>query len=50
MAFPVGAVLLTGTGIVPDASVTVMPGDIVRIEIAGLGQLENPVDAIGVAA
>lgn len=50
LTFPVGAVLLTGTGIVPDASVTVMPGDIVRIEIEGLGLLENPVETIGVAA
>ena len=41
LAFPVGAVLLTGTGIVPDASITVTAGDIVRIEIDGLGLLEK---------
>ena len=41
--FPQGAYLMTGTGIVPPATFTLQPGDIVRIEIAGLGVLENPV-------
>jgi 2-dehydro-3-deoxy-D-arabinonate dehydratase len=41
--FSVGAVLLTGTGIVPPADVTLQDGDLVRIRIDGLGSLENPV-------
>lgn len=47
LAFPAGAVLLTGTGIVPEADFTLTPGDVVRIEIAGLGVLENPVESVG---
>jgi 2-dehydro-3-deoxy-D-arabinonate dehydratase len=45
--FPVGAVLLTGTGIVPDESFTLTAGDVVRIEVPGLGTLTNPVVAVG---
>jgi 2-dehydro-3-deoxy-D-arabinonate dehydratase len=41
--FPRGAILLTGTGIVPPDSFTLQGGDLVRIEISGIGQLENPV-------
>jgi 2-dehydro-3-deoxy-D-arabinonate dehydratase len=41
--FPHGAVLLTGTGIVPPDSFTLRPGDSVRIDISGIGTLENPV-------
>lgn len=41
--FPQGAYLMTGTGIVPPATFTLQNGDVVRIEIAGLGVLENPV-------
>jgi 2-dehydro-3-deoxy-D-arabinonate dehydratase len=41
--FPHGAVLLTGTGIIPDASFTLQAGDVVRIEISGIGTLENTV-------
>jgi 2-dehydro-3-deoxy-D-arabinonate dehydratase len=47
LELPSGAVLLTGTGIVPDDGVTLSPGDEVTIEIAGLGRLHNPVEAIG---
>jgi 2-dehydro-3-deoxy-D-arabinonate dehydratase len=47
MEFPVGAFLLTGTGIVPDAPFTLRHGDVVRIEIDGLGALENPVTTVG---
>jgi 2-dehydro-3-deoxy-D-arabinonate dehydratase len=42
-AFPTGAVLLTGAGIVPDAAFTLNAGDSVRITISGIGTLENPV-------
>jgi len=47
LSFPVGAVLLTGTGIVPEASVTLRAGDRVRIELGPLGVLENPVVSVG---
>ena len=42
-SFPRGAVLLTGTGIVPPDSFTLQPQDTVRISISGIGTLENPV-------
>ncbi|HLS83306.1 MAG TPA: fumarylacetoacetate hydrolase family protein [Arenimonas sp.] len=42
LAFPRGAFLFTGTGIVPDETFTLQSGDVVRIEIDGL-VLENPV-------
>jgi 2-dehydro-3-deoxy-D-arabinonate dehydratase len=42
-AFPRGAFLLTGTGIVPDSSFTLEPKDIVEIKIDGIGTLLNPV-------
>jgi 2-dehydro-3-deoxy-D-arabinonate dehydratase len=42
--FPVGAYLFTGTGVVPPGTWTVEHGDVVRIEIAGLGVLENTVE------
>ena len=38
-----GVVLLTGTGIVPDADFTLLPGDQVSISIDGIGTLANPV-------
>jgi 2-dehydro-3-deoxy-D-arabinonate dehydratase len=41
--FPHGAVLLTGTGIVPDAGFTLRAGDNVRITVPGIGVLENSV-------
>jgi 2-dehydro-3-deoxy-D-arabinonate dehydratase len=43
-SFPHGCFLLTGTGIVPPDSFTLQRGDIVRINIDGIGTLENPVD------
>ena len=42
-AFPAGAFLLTGTGIVPESSFTLEPGDLVDIKIDGIGTLSNPV-------
>jgi len=39
--FPHGAILLTGTGIVPPDSFTLQPNDTIRIEIDGIGVLEN---------
>lgn len=41
--FPHGVVLLTGTGIVPSDDVSLAEGDVVEIDIAGLGRLINPV-------
>jgi 2-dehydro-3-deoxy-D-arabinonate dehydratase len=42
-SFPSGAVLLTGTGIVPPNDFSLLDGDRVRIAISGIGTLENPV-------
>ena len=42
-AFPNGAVLLTGTGVVPPDEFTLRPGDDVSIAIGGIGTLRNPV-------
>jgi 2-dehydro-3-deoxy-D-arabinonate dehydratase len=44
--FPHGAVLLTGTGIVPDESFTLRAGDEVTIGISGIGRLSNPVTVV----
>jgi 2-dehydro-3-deoxy-D-arabinonate dehydratase len=41
--FPHGAILLTGTGIVPPDDFTLRAGDDVKIEISGIGALENRV-------
>jgi 2-dehydro-3-deoxy-D-arabinonate dehydratase len=41
--FPDGAILLTGTGIVPPNDFTLQHGDIVEIAIDGIGTLSNPV-------
>lgn len=42
LAFPYGALLMTGTGIVPPDEFTLQKGDLARITIDGLS-LENPV-------
>jgi len=42
--FPHGAVLLTGTGVVPPDNFTLAPGDIVHIDISGIGRLTNRVE------
>lgn len=43
MSFPDGAILMTGTGIIPDDDFTLATGDLVEIEITGIGTLSNPV-------
>lgn len=43
-SFPQGVILLTGTGIVPPDDFTLVVGDIVHIDIAGIGRLTNLVD------
>jgi len=47
--FPVGAVLLTGTAIVPPPDFTLRAGDEVIIATTGLGELRNAVEVIGFA-
>jgi 2-dehydro-3-deoxy-D-arabinonate dehydratase len=42
-SFPHGAILSTGTGLIPGLDFTLLDGDEVRIEIAGLGSLTNVV-------
>jgi 2-dehydro-3-deoxy-D-arabinonate dehydratase len=49
LAFPSGAILLTGTGVVPGPSFTLRGGDSVRIEGGPLGVLENTVTVVGAA-
>lgn len=44
-SFPTGCLLMTGTGIVPPDSFTLMSGDEICIEIDGIGTLRNPVGA-----
>ena len=44
--FPHGAVLLTGTGIVPPDHFTLNEHDVVRIGISGIGVLENKVTVV----
>ena len=41
--FPQGAVLLTGTGVVPPEDFTLQSGDRVEITVSGIGTLANPV-------
>jgi 2-dehydro-3-deoxy-D-arabinonate dehydratase len=43
---PLGAVLLTGTSIVPPPDLTLRPDDQVTITITGLGRLTNPVELV----
>ena len=42
-SFPQGAVLLTGTGVVPGDDFTLRPEDVIEIAIDGIGVLINPV-------
>lgn len=44
--FPQGAVLLTGTGVVPPNEFTLAAGDGVHIAISGIGELANPVGVV----
>ena len=44
--FPVGAVLLTGTSVIPAIEFTLRGGDEVRIAITGLGELVNTVEVV----
>ena len=42
-----GAFLLTGTGVVPPDNFTLLNGDLVHIEITGIGTLTNPIVKAG---
>jgi 2-dehydro-3-deoxy-D-arabinonate dehydratase len=44
MSFPQGAYLMTGTCLVPDNTFTLQVGDIIHIDIEGIGRLSNTVD------
>jgi 2-dehydro-3-deoxy-D-arabinonate dehydratase len=46
LSFPVGAFLLTGTGLVPEASFTLAAGDVVRITSPSIGTLQNVVEEL----
>ncbi|MFN8357812.1 MAG: fumarylacetoacetate hydrolase family protein [Spirosomataceae bacterium] len=41
MSFPDGCYLMTGTGIVPPNEFTLQSGDVITIEIEGIGQIKN---------
>ena len=43
LSFPAGAVLLTGTGVVPPDELTLKDGDRVRIAVEGVGVLEHDI-------
>lgn len=43
-SFPLGCFLMTGTGIVPPADLSLQRGDVVDIAIDGIGTLSNPMD------
>jgi 2-dehydro-3-deoxy-D-arabinonate dehydratase len=47
-SFPHGAILLTGTGIVPPDDFTLAAEDVVHIDISGIGRLTNVVEQIRV--
>ncbi|HEV7622514.1 MAG TPA: fumarylacetoacetate hydrolase family protein [Amnibacterium sp.] len=47
MPFPAGAVLLTGTGIVPEEGFTLAAEDVVTVSIEQVGTLVNPVQVVG---
>lgn len=44
--FPHGAILLTGTGVVPPDTFTLRPADKITISISGIGVLENTVAVV----
>ena len=44
--FPHGVILSTGTGIVPPLDISLAAGDVVEIDVAGIGKLTNSVEVI----
>ncbi|HWS34942.1 MAG TPA: fumarylacetoacetate hydrolase family protein [Actinoplanes sp.] len=49
LSFPAGVILLTGTGMVPDAGFTTRPGDTIEIHSPQIGTLTNTVTLIPAA-
>ena len=47
--YPAGAVLSTGTGIVPDLDFTLIDGDVVEVTVEQVGTLVNPVGTLEAA-
>ena len=47
-SFPIGAFLLTGTGIVPPDDFSLQAGDQVTVAIDQVGELCNPVQVINI--
>ena len=47
--FPAGAVLSTGTGIVPGLDFTLLEGDVVEVTVESVGTLSNPVGTLAAA-
>ncbi len=47
--FPAGAVLSTGTGIVPGLDFTLLEGDVVEVTVEHVGTLANPVGTLAAA-
>jgi 2-dehydro-3-deoxy-D-arabinonate dehydratase len=45
--FDAGAILLTGTSIVPGPAFTLAAGDVIEISASGLGMLRNTVEVVG---
>ncbi|MEP7355578.1 MAG: fumarylacetoacetate hydrolase family protein [Acidobacteriota bacterium] len=45
-SFPQGAMLMTGTGVVPPDTFTLLPGDRVEVAIEGIGVLGNTVEQL----
>jgi 2-dehydro-3-deoxy-D-arabinonate dehydratase len=43
-SFPQGVILLTGTGVVPPDDFSLAPGDVVHIDVKGIGRLTNIVE------
>ena len=50
LTLPAGAFLMTGTGIVPDPPFTLQEGDVVTIDVDGLGSLTNTVERLQMRA
>jgi 2-dehydro-3-deoxy-D-arabinonate dehydratase len=50
LTVPVGAFLMTGTGLVPDPPFTLQEGDVVTIAVDGLGALANTVERLEMRA
>ena len=45
-SYPAGAILLTGTGVVPPDEFTLAPDDVLAIRIEGIGELTNTVTTV----